>query len=406
MDEEAHVSDREKEDRFVAGASVEQRFAVQFEYPVHFVRHAFDVDNDCLARTFDRLKEGRRHRVVVYVDSGLLAAQPALPDAIAQYFEAYGSVLEMAGGVQVFPGGTMAKRGYAHLNSVLTQMGNLHLDRQSFVLAIGGGSMLDALGMAVALVHRGVRLVRMPSTVLAQNDAGVGVKNGVDEHGQKNFLGTFAPPFAVVNDLSLLNSLTDEHWRGGISEAFKVALIKDASFFDFLTEHAQSLRGRDETAMATLVQRCAQIHLEHIATNGDPFEMGASRPLDFGHWSAHRLEVLSGGAIGHGQAVAIGIALDCVYARRKELIDEETLMRVLRALKQCGLPLWCDELCWQRADGEYEVLQGLRDFQEHLGGRLCITLPDGIGKRVEVHHMNEDWVIESAHALKSLEASL
>ena len=241
----------------------------------------------------------------------------------------------------------------------------------------------------------------MPSTVLSQNDAGIGVKNGVDEHGQKNFLGTFAPPFAVVNDLALLQSLPQEHWIGGVAEAFKVALITDAAFFDFLCEHAAELRARDAAAMEHVARRCAAIHLDHIATNGDPFEMGSARPLDFGHWAAHRLEILTGGVLPHGQAVAIGIALDTMYACRRGLLSGADVERVMAAFTACGLPVFCDELCWQRNDGEYEILQGLRDFREHLGGRLTVTLPDGIGRRVEVNHMDEDAVIACAIALRA-----
>ncbi len=387
---------------FVAAPSVNQSFDVSFNYPVHFVHDVFDTANPCLCDTIDRLKEGRRHRVAVYVDEGLSAARPHLVDKIEKYFSIHYDTLELSGGVKFIPGGSPAKRGYKHLVSVLSDLGNLHLDRQSFVLGIGGGSALDALGVAVSLVHRGLRFVRMPSTVLAQDDAGVGVKNGVDEHGQKNFLGTFAPPFAVINDLSLLDSLSDTNWISGISEAFKVAIITDAGFFRFLSDNAERLRQRDLTVMTRLIQRCAEIHLNHIATHGDPFEMGSARPLDFGHWSAHRLEILTGGTLGHGMAVAVGIALDCAYSKRKGLITEEEFISVIAALQQCGLPIYCDELSWQRADGEYEVLQGLRDFQEHLGGRLTVTLPDGIGKRVELHHMNVDWIIESIHELKAL----
>jgi 3-dehydroquinate synthetase len=101
-------------------------------------------------------------------------------------------------------------------------LGNLHLDRQSFVIALGGGSVLDMIGFAVSIVHRGLRLVRLPTTTLAQSDAGVGVKTGMDEHGQKNFVGTFAPPFAVINDFELLKTLSFEHWIGGVDEALAV----------------------------------------------------------------------------------------------------------------------------------------------------------------------------------------
>ncbi|MDP6491216.1 MAG: 3-dehydroquinate synthase [Kiritimatiellia bacterium] len=374
-------------------------FAVQFDYPVLFVEDAFDPDDPGLARIFDRLEEGRRHRVAVVLDSGVNDARPELARSIEAYFHAHSDQIEMAGPLEIFSGGPAAKKGYDRLEHTIWNLGNLHMDRQSFVLAIGGGSVLDAVGLAVSLVHRGLRLVRMPTTVLSQCDAGIGVKNGVDEHEQKNFLGTFAPPFAVINDLSLLTSLDDLHWRSGIAEAFKVALIRDRDFFDFLCRHAAALRERDYALMSELIHRCAAIHLNHIGTAGDPFEMGSARPLDFGHWAAHRLEIMSQHRMGHGQSVAIGIALDCDYAHRHGLLSEAERDAIFDALEAAGLPTYVADLSRRRPDGELQILQGLADFREHLGGRLTVTMPDGIGHSIELHHLSADQIEAGIKAL-------
>ncbi len=381
-------------------SSVNQSFDVRFDYPVHFTEDAFSPDNSLLAKTFDRLHEGRRHRVAVVIDEGLLNENRGLDKKVYRYFHDSGFNIEMAGAVSSFPGGADAKTGYRNMESLIWNLGNLHMDRQSFVLAIGGGSMLDAVGLAVSMVHRGLRLARMPSTTLAQCDAGIGVKNGIDEHGQKNFMGTFAPPFAVINDFTLLESLPDEHWRGGVSEAFKVALIRDKEFFESLCRNADALRRRDSEAMKDAVHRCAQIHLQHIATSGDPFETGSARPLDFGHWSAHRLEILSGHRISHGQAVAVGIALDCFYSWRKNLISERDFRSVIDGFDAAGLPFYAAELNLRRADGEHEILQGLSDFREHLGGRLTLTLPKGIGAQIDVNHVDASCMLEGIEWLK------
>jgi 3-dehydroquinate synthase len=278
--------------------------------------------------------------------------------------------------------------------------GNHHLDRQSYVLAIGGGAVLDMIGFVAALVHRGLRLIRMPTTVLAQNDAGVGVKNGMNEHGMKNFIGTFAPPFAVINDYALLKTLPDEHWLGGVSEAFKVAIIKDRDFFDFLCNNAASIGRRDQATMEELVRRCAILHLDHIAGNGDPFEFGTARPLDFGHWSAHKLETLSNFRIPHGQAVAAGIALDSYYAMKKGLIRNSDLGRILCGITETGLAVWYPEMGERDAAGALKIIVGLDEFREHLGGQLTITLPDGIGKKCEVHHVDVGLVEEGLFFLR------
>jgi 3-dehydroquinate synthase len=387
--------------RRVAPATVRrQRFAVAFDYPVYFTRGVFDPVNPVLVRAIDRLRERRRHRVLVYLDAGLVAATPGLARRVASYFQRHADRLELAAPPAVVPGGEQAKNGWSQVRAVMSAIGDRRLCRQSVVVAAGGGSVLDMVGFATALVHRGLRLVRLPSTVLAQNDAGVGVKNGMNERETKNYIGAFAPPFAVVNDFEFLRTLADRDWVGGVAEAFKVALIKDARFFEFLCRRAEALRARDFAAMARTVRRCAELHLEHIRTSGDPFEFGSARPLDFGHWAAHKLEVLSGYALGHGQAVAIGMALDSYAAWRRRLLSRGDLERFVAALQAAGLPVWSPLLERRDARGRLEVLNGLEDFREHLGGRLTIVLPHGIGARREVHAVDAAVVKEAMAFLR------
>lgn len=383
-----------------SGSVYSQRFSVDFDYDVHFTRGVFDPSSELLLDVLDRRREGRRHRVLVCLDSGVLEAHPDLPRRIKDYAHEHQDRLELVGSPEIVPGGEEAKVDWKIVEDLMVTLGNHHMDRQSFVIAIGGGSVLDMVGFVTALVHRGLRLIRFPTTVLAQNDAGVGVKNGMNEHGQKNFMGTFAPPFAVINDFDFLPTLDQEHWLGGVSEAFKVAIIKDAAFFEFLHANSGAIARRESGPMEELIRRCAILHLEHIAGNGDPFEMGTARPLDFGHWSAHKLELLSDYEIGHGAAVAAGIALDSYYARKKGLISADELARILGGITGCGLRVWYEEMGQRTESGELALIAGLRDFQEHLGGRLTITLPDGIGQKVEVHHMDHDLIEEGLFYLR------
>lgn len=376
-----------------------QKFDVTFDYPVCFTRGAFRTDNPLVAETIDRLGEGRRHRVLVYVDEGVAAAHPRLTSQVKEYFHALPARLELVGLPIVLPGGEPVKSRLDLVREILWTVGNEHLCRHSFIMAIGGGSFLDMVGFAASLAHRGLRLVRLPTTTLAQDDAGIGIKTGMNEHGMKNFLGTFSPPFAVINDVEFLPTLDDTHWLGGVAEAFKVAIIKDRDFFNFLCSAARDLRARNLAAMEKVVRRCAALHLEHIRTSGDPFEMGAARPLDFGHWAAHRLEALSTYRIAHGQAAAIGIALDSFCAMRRSLLPEEEFERIVTGLLACGLPIWCEELQWRRANGTLEVLEGLNQFREHLGGTLTLSYPNGMGRICDVHHVNPDDIEEAVRVL-------
>jgi len=368
---------------------IQQHFSVDYRFDLRFTHDAFALENESLLAVLG--PSGRRPaRALVCIDAGLAAAQPDLERRIHRWFAAQDPArLQLAASPEIVPGGEAAKRDF----SVVERVGRLCLEhglcRHSYVLAIGGGAVLDAVGLGAALVHRGLRLVRLPSTVLAQNDAGLGVKNGINAFGNKNFFGCFAPPYAVIDDSALLRSLDDRQWRAGISEAVKVAAIKDADFLSWIVGNAETFARRDGAAMDTLVRRCAQLHLEHIAQGGDPFETGSSRPLDFGHWSAHRIEVLSKHRIGHGEAVAIGLALDLCYARELGRISAAQCALILDALETIGFRLYDEVLELRDRDGHRSVLQGLQQFREHLGGELTLAMPDGLGQRRDIHDFDE-----------------
>jgi len=368
--------------------TIRQRFAVSYEYPVVFTRNVFDPSNPSLATVLEGQPDGVPHRALVYIDEGFLDAWPDVPRQMGAYLAAHAGAVQLTHPPETVPGGEHAKNGWNVVQNIMRNIGNQRLCRHSFVIAIGGGSTLDMVGFAASIVHRGLRLVRIPTTVLAQGDAGVGVKNGMDEHGMKNYVGSFAPPVAVINDYTFLRTLPDRYWFGGTAEAFKVAMIKDAGFFDALCEGAPALGARRPGTIEPVVRKTAQLHLDHIRTSGDPFEFGAARPLDFGHWAAHKLEVLSNYTLSHGEAVAVGIALDTRYATLSGLLNEVDCDRLMTAFAQIGLPVYSPLLKRTLPDGELEIFAGLEEFREHLGGQLTVTLPDGIGNGVEVHDMD------------------
>ncbi len=376
--------------------TIRQAFAVTFDYPVTFTRGMFRPANTVLVETLARSGERQPARVAVYVDEGVKNVVPE----IVRCFEAHRARIELMSPPRVLPGGEGVKNVTSVAKGVVEELIDQRMDRQSFVLAVGGGALLDAVGFATALVHRGLRLVRAPTTVLAQNDAGVGVKNAVNFEGGKNLIGTFSPPFAVINDLDFLNSLPARAWTDGIAEAFKVAIIKDAVFLNALCDLAPALRARDAQAMEQLVVRCAELHLEHIRSSGDPFELGRARPLDFGHWSAHKLESLSDYQISHGRAVAIGIALDSAYAAAKGWLAEADFQKIYDGLTRAGFELWTDLLERRNAAKEWELIEGLRDFREHLGGELCVTMPRGLGQKFEVNEIDTDTIARSVSRLR------
>ena len=381
---------------------IEQRVEVVFRYPVCFTAGLFEPDNDLLAQLLGEPVHGP-HRVLALVDGGVAEAHPGLRDRICGWAAARAGAVELVDTPQVLPGGEPAKCDPGLVERVHGLIERAGLDRHAFVVAIGGGAVLDAAGYAASTAHRGVRLVRVPTTVLSQNDSGVGVKNAVNRFDKKNFLGTFAPPFAVINDRRFLTTLEDRDWLGGISEAVKVALIKDAGFFDFIEEHAVALRARQMAPMDHVIHRCAELHLEHIATGGDPFEFGSSRPLDFGHWAAHKLEAVTDYRIRHGEAVAIGICLDATYSHLAGLLEEAAWRRIVGLFEALGLATYASALGARLEDPDdwRSVLSGLEEFREHLGGELTVMLLEDIGRGVEVHDIDHQLVQQSVALLES-----
>ncbi len=369
---------------------INQRVSVTFNYEVYFTQNLFDLKNPTLAQVVAADEETKPKKIVAAIDAGILKYQPELVKQLVAYTKFYAEVLAIAAEPMIISGGEAAKNDRTLLEQIQQQIETAGLCRHSYVLAIGGGAVLDLVGYAAATAHRGIRLIRVPTTVLGQNDSGVGVKNGINAFGKKNFLGTFAPPYAVINDSAFLTTLDDRDWRSGIAEAVKVALIKDASFFDFIHSHTAALRRRDMDTMQQVIYRCAQLHLEHIANGGDPFEMGSSRPLDFGHWAAHKLEHLTNYRLRHGEAVAIGIALDSTYSYLAGLLDCSEWQQILNSLSALGFTLFVPELAQKLSNLEDPdcLFRGLTEFREHLGGELTLTLLKGIGKRIEVHEVD------------------
>lgn len=377
--------------RSTGGASPvhRQRFTVSFEYPVCFTSDAFSPRNPQLADAIAWREPARRHRVLPVVDSGVADAWPQLPRDLRGYVAAHDDRLSLVAEPIVVPGGEPVKNDPAVVSHLLSRFDALGMDRHSFVLVIGGGAVLDMAGYAAAVAHRGLRVVRMPTTVLSQNDSGVGVKNGVNAFGKKNFLGTFAPPHAVVNDSRFLATLDRRDMLAGMAESMKVALIRDAAFFGWMSDHAEDLSAGAPPAVDVLIRRTAELHLAHIAGGGDPFETGSARPLDFGHWTAHKLESMTAHRLRHGEAVAIGIALDTLYSARVGLCDASLAEQVLGALARIGLPTFDPALATRADSGRFVVMNGLVEFREHLGGDLTITLLAGPGRGVEAHAIDE-----------------
>lgn len=379
--------------------SVNMSFQVPFTHRLRFTK---DVAGDEFEVLLDVLESehGKKPKVMVVVD-GDVYTHSMHARKLADRF-AGAQAIEIAGDDSiVYPlmGGEAVKNTSAPVKQLLALINQYDLDRRSYVIVIGGGAILDTVGFAAATAHRGIRLVRLPTTTLAQADSGVGVKNAINYFGKKNWVGTFAVPWAVINDAALLETLPDRDFRCGFSEAVKVSLLKSREDFEFLCQHATQIRDRDMTYAFPAIQKSCLRHLHHITRGGDPFEVLEARPLDYGHWSAHKMEPMSGYRIRHGEAVGIGVALDCIYSHLKFAFPQKPMESVCQCLHDLGMPLWDETL--NDAD---TILGGLEEFRQHLGGRLTITMLRDVAAPFDVHDIDVNVMRQAIAQLHAMAA--
>lgn len=367
---------------------------VTFKHRVIFTRDAFSPENTALAEV---LAEGGGRRALVFIEEAVTQAWPEMSERIHTYLNNLDIDFR---GVKTFEGGESCKADDGLVLKAWKAIDQNGIDRHSYVIVIGGGAFLDAAGFAVATAHRGVRLVRLPTTTLSQDDSGVGVKCAVNAFGKKNWVGCFSVPFAVVNDFRFLESQDPETSRAGLIEAVKVALVKDREFFEWIERNASALAKLKRNEFEECVKRSALLHARHIALGGDAFEAGSSRPLDFGHWAAHKLEALTKYQLSHAEAVAVGLALDTVYSSKRGLLPQDEEKRVLAVLTTLGLNTYHPALDWTDQNGVRRVLDGLNEFREHLGGDLTVLLLGKIGTGIDIHQFDEKILNESIDVLR------
>ncbi|MEY4939332.1 MAG: hypothetical protein RIQ93_1067 [Verrucomicrobiota bacterium] len=374
---------------------------LRHDHRLIFTRDVFAVGNATLADILTPREPGESVRALVFWDGGLETPFPGMSEKITRWFATQGDRFRLAAPPVSLSGGEAIKNDFHQLERVWSMIEKAGMCRHSYVIAVGGGALLDLVGFGAATAHRGLPLVRLPTTSLSQGDGGVGVKNGINFFGKKNWLGSFGVPHAVVNDLTFLHGLPPRDRRAGLIEAVKVALIRDGAFFEFIAARVDALAAFEPEPYEAVIRESARQHLEHIATAGDPFERGSARPLDFGHWAAHKLEQLSEFRVSHGEAVAVGMALDLIYSRRVGLLPESIADRILNVIQRLGFQLFAPIMEVRSAQGRQDMLDGLEEFREHLGGRLTIPMIRAPGDRLDVHDMDGAVVKASLDELRA-----
>jgi 3-dehydroquinate synthase len=268
-----------------------------------------------------------------------------------------------------------AAKDWPHLQTLIEVFTERNLDRSAAVAAFGGGAVGDLAGLAAGLFKRGLPIVQLPTTLLAQADSAVGGKTAIDAFGQKNLVGMFHQPRLVIADTSLLDTLDERQLRAGYAEIVKYGLIRHEALFEWLEGHGAALLAgqreyREEAVWQSVAAKARTVEADVTDRNG------ARALLNFGHTFAHAIESAAGlGTLLHGEAVAIGMTLGFNLSAALGLCAHDDAMRVRAHLKAAGLPVTIAESGVNRAD----LLPLMRTDKKNAGGAVRLVLTRGIG---------------------------
>jgi 3-dehydroquinate synthase len=289
-----------------------------------------------------------------------------------------------------------AHKTLATVARIFDAMADVRLHRDACVAALGGGVVGDMAGFAAACYQRGVDFLQLPTTLLAQVDASVGGKTGVNHPAGKNLIGAFHQPVAVIADTATLGTLAPREFRAGLAEAIKHALIADAAFLDWLDGHLEALIALDPDALAHAIRRSCEIKAAIVA--GDERERGRRAELNFGHTFGHAIETAAGfrGWL-HGEAVAVGMVMAAALSQRQGWLAAADVQRVRELLRRAGLPVEAPRL------GSARALELMGMDKKVLEGRIRLVLLRRLGEATVTAEYGHDALAETLR--EHLEAS-
>lgn len=259
----------------------------------------------------------------------------------------------------------------ATVEIIYAEMLRHNCDRKTLILAIGGGIVTDTAGFAASSFLRGLPFAFAPTTLLAQVDASVGGKNGVNFQSFKNLIGNFRQPEFVLCDLNLLSSLSQRDFCSGLAEIIKAALIADADFFSFLEENMDAILKQDKSALEEAVYQSLIIKAEVVAA--DEREAGLRRILNFGHTLAHGIEAASR-KYTHGEAVALGMKAAVRISRERAALSLPEEQRVNSLIARAGLPLELEEDILEQA------IEAISRDKKREGNDILFVLSPQLGR--------------------------
>ncbi len=272
----------------------------------------------------------------------------------------------------VVPEGESSKN-LSQCDQLWQQMIELPSDRQTIVVALGGGVVGDLAGFVAAGFARGVDFIQIPTSLLAQVDSSVGGKTGVNLPQAKNMVGAFWQPKTVIIDIDVLNTLDDRNYRAGLAEVIKYGLIMDASLFSRIEEKMDSILARDSELVTELIQRCCQCKAD-VVTEDETETSGRRAILNYGHTIGHAIEAVYGyGEYLHGEAISIGMVAEAEMAKQLGMVDDAFCDRQRAIFKSAGLPVACP------TGKETELIDAMTRDKKVASGKLKFILPTKLG---------------------------
>ncbi len=260
-------------------------------------------------------------------------------------------------------------------------------ERNTPILALGGGVIGDLSGFVASTYMRGVPLVQIPTTLLAQVDSSIGGKVAVDHGKIKNKIGTFYQPRMVISDTATLKTLPQNEFANGMAEVIKSAVIRDREFFTFIEQNLDKINGRDEDTIEEMVFRAAGI--KACVVMQDEMDTGLRNILNFGHTLGHAVETVSAFRIAHGQAVSIGMIAEAKISLKMGTFEERELKKLEKLLSDCGLPTKMPEM------DKDSVLKAMRHDKKITGGNIRFALPHNIGDVYLTDEVDIGYIMEA-----------
>ena len=295
----------------------------------------------------------------------------------------------------VLPPGEKTK-DFAHLQRLVETLLDIGVERNSTLIALGGGVVGDLAGFAASILLRGIDFVQMPTTLVAQVDSAVGGKTGINTRQGKNLVGSFYQPRIVLADIATLDSLPRRELLAGYAEVLKYALIGDPEFFEWLEEHGPALRDGDAAARRTAVVTSCTAKARIVAA--DERESGQRALLNLGHTFGHALEAETGYSADllHGEAVALGMAMAFDLSVRLDLCPAEDARRVRRHMEGIGLPTDLGGVGARAWDVDALVAH-MRLDKKVRDGKVTFVLTRGIGRAFVTSDVGLEMVAELLH---------